>query len=109
MYGLHAFMAQRALDNDQFGAGLRFRAKAYKSHPAGFSDPTTFEFVVRFLARLVGLKRSDSGNAAWGLKFSFEEFQAMQRPNTNALAPRYCGDKCIRCLVSGRFDVSNEP
>ena len=78
MYGLHAFMAQRALDNDQFAAGLRFRAKAYRSHPAGLFDPTTFEFVVRFFARLLGLKRSELRRRGLRPKVSFEEFQAMR-------------------------------
>jgi glycosyltransferase involved in cell wall biosynthesis len=78
MYGVNVFIAQRALDDDQFGAALRYHTRAYKGHPFGLFERPAFDFAVRFLARRIGLKRSDLRRRGIRSQINFEEFQAMQ-------------------------------
>jgi glycosyltransferase involved in cell wall biosynthesis len=78
MYGVNVFIAQRALDDDQFGTALRYHTRAYKGHPLGLLERPAFDFAVRFFARIIGLKRSDLRRRGIGSQINFEEFQAMR-------------------------------
>ena len=81
---INAFMALRALDNDQFVAGLRFLAKAYKAASSGSVRSNDFG-VCRPLSRADGgLKRSDLRRRGLRPQVNFEELQAMQQPNTTS-------------------------
>ena len=79
MYGVDVFIAQRALDGDLFGTALGYQLKAYKSQPSGIFDRATFDFAVRFFARILGLTRSNQRRRGIGPQVTFDEFQAMQR------------------------------
>jgi glycosyltransferase involved in cell wall biosynthesis len=82
MYGVDLFMAQRALDSDRFGTALGYQLAAYKSQPLGVFDRPTFDFAVRFFARILGFKRSDLRRRGVRPQVTFDEFQAMQRNTT---------------------------
>jgi glycosyltransferase involved in cell wall biosynthesis len=78
MYGIHAFLAQRALDNSQYVGALRHIIKACKAKPSGLLDRWTGELVVRLLARLVGFRRSELRRRGLTAQPRFKEFQSTQ-------------------------------
>jgi glycosyltransferase involved in cell wall biosynthesis len=75
LYGIRAFMATRALDNFQFGLSLRFLARACAAYPSGVFDHMTAEFVVRFVARFTGVRRSELRRRGLIPRVNFNEFE----------------------------------
>ena len=58
MHGIHAFMSRRAFDNCQFGAALRYHAKALKAYPGKLLERDALTFVARCLFQMTGLRRA---------------------------------------------------
>ena len=83
-YKTCVYLAQLALDNNNFSAALRYRAQAYKVRPLGLPERSAFEFAVRFLARKLGLRRTELRRKGWALNksVSFGEFGAMRQFRT---------------------------
>jgi glycosyltransferase involved in cell wall biosynthesis len=57
-YEMNAFLASRALCNDQFLKALYYRARAYRARPAKLPDRSDFGFVAHLLFRMTGLRRA---------------------------------------------------
>jgi glycosyltransferase involved in cell wall biosynthesis len=64
MHSIHAFMSRRAFDNYQFGAALRYHAKALKAYPGKLLERDALIFVARCLFRMTGLRRAMFGRPA---------------------------------------------
>jgi glycosyltransferase involved in cell wall biosynthesis len=73
--GIRAFMAQRALDNHQFGAAFSFFATAHLAEPSALLDFKTVMFAARFAARLSGLGRSSLRKRRTAPRVSFSDFK----------------------------------
>ena len=87
IYFASVFMAQRALDNNQFLSALRYSVRGYRTNPAGLFEPPFKAFVTRFLARMSGITRSSFRRRGWVRQVSFDEFQNMmtQRESSQSL------------------------
>jgi len=78
-YEKDIYLARRALDNNQFGKALYYRAKAHKTYPAGLVDSSSFLFVARLLFRMTGLTRPKLRQQGWTLKQPIYFQEAMER------------------------------
>jgi glycosyltransferase involved in cell wall biosynthesis len=56
IYGVHAFMSQRAFANYQYGAALRYHAMALKAYPVKLLERSAAVFVLRCFFRMAGLR-----------------------------------------------------
>ena len=74
IYGIHAFMSQRAFINYQYGAALRYHAKALKAYPGKLLERSALIFVARCLFRMAGL-RGAMFRRTFPPPVSFQEFQ----------------------------------
>jgi glycosyltransferase involved in cell wall biosynthesis len=57
-YEIDYYLAAKALSNHQFLKSLHYRTKAYRVRPSKLPERSDFEFLARFLFRLIGLRRS---------------------------------------------------
>lgn len=57
VYYASIFMAQRALDNSQFVLALRYSARGYRVYPRGLLEWPLLAFCIRFIARILGIRR----------------------------------------------------
>jgi glycosyltransferase involved in cell wall biosynthesis len=79
VYYASVYLAQRSLDNDQFGLALRYSARAYRAYPMGLLRRPIADFVVRFLARLTGIKRSSLRRHGVVARVNFNDFVPPQK------------------------------
>ena len=82
-YDKDIYLARRALDNNQFGRALYYRANAHKTHPAGLLDTSSFLFVARLLFRMTGLTRAKLRQQGWTFKRPIYFQEAMERIRQN--------------------------
>ena len=87
IYLASVFMAQRALDNNQFLLALQYSARGYRIKPAGLFEQPFKAFATRFLARMSGMTRSSLRRRGWVRRVSFDEFQNMM--------PQHEGLQCL--------------
>ena len=76
-YRSSVYLAQQALEQNQFFNALRYRATGYTIRPATLIERSSFIFGTRLLARMVGLKGS-ALKRRFRAPVSFQEFQAKQ-------------------------------
>jgi glycosyltransferase involved in cell wall biosynthesis len=74
------YLAQLALEQNQFVKALRYRATGYAARPAALIERSSFKFSARLLARMVGLEGSTlkGRRRAFRAPISFHEFQTKQ-------------------------------
>jgi glycosyltransferase involved in cell wall biosynthesis len=79
-YRSSVYLAQLALEQNQFVKALRYRAAGYAVRPAALIEQSSIMFGARLLARMAGLKGSTlkGRRRASRAPISFHEFQAKQ-------------------------------
>ena len=79
-YRSSVYLAQLALEQNQFVKALRYRATGYAVRPAALIERSSFMFGARLLARMAGLKGSalKGRSRAIRVPVSFQEFQTKQ-------------------------------
>ena len=75
VYLASVFMAQRALDVDQFALALRYSARGYRAYPRGLLKRPLRAFCLRFFARIVGIRRGSLRTRGWVSQVNFKEFK----------------------------------
>ena len=87
-YRSSVYLAQLALEQNQFVKALRYRATGYAVRPAALIERSSFTFGARLLARMVGLKGSalKGRGRASRAPISFHEFQAKQKSQVATVA-----------------------
>jgi glycosyltransferase involved in cell wall biosynthesis len=76
VYYASVFMAQRSLDNGEFGLALRYSARGYRAYPKGLLERPLRAFVLRFSARFLGVRRGVLRKRGIIHQVKFSEFRA---------------------------------
>ena len=84
-YRSSVYLAQQALEQNQFVKALRYKAMGYAVRPAALIERSNFTFSARLLARMAGLRRGalSGRRRAFVAPVSFQKFQATKQVQTD--------------------------